>query len=422
MTNQSIDELHFIRAQVRDHLYQGIMPFWANHGIDHEYGGYLTNLDDQGNLIQADTDKYIVTQTRMIWGMSVFSELLPNARQYLDFAKQGADFFIRNFWDRECGGWGWRVKRDGSVIDSGKVMYGQSFAIYALAQYSLSTKDARGLDYASQTFDLMQKYCADTARGGYYENLEPDWQLSDPGFCAGDRKSLDIHMHLLEAFTTLAQASGLEIHRRKLQEVIDLILEFMIDYENGCGRNQFDLSFHPIPSIAIRRTWNAERKGEAVSDPIDTTSYGHNLELCWLLLRAGEILGQLPSKYSETLRLLGEHALRWGIDWEFGGVYRDGPHNGPALVHEKEFWQNAEALVGLLDCYLTLSDERYLKAFKLCWKFVNQHMINHKQGEWLTLVSRTGDPLWADLGNPWKACYHTGRAMHEVLKRLDRII
>jgi mannobiose 2-epimerase len=145
MIDEGSDELHLIRAQIWDHLYQEIMPFWANHGIDHEFGGYLTNLDAQGNLIKADMDKYIVTQTRMIWGMSVFSELLPDVHEYQEYARKGVDFFIHNFWDQDRGGWAWRVNRDGSMVDNGKVVYGQSFAIYALAQYTLSTKDPRGL-------------------------------------------------------------------------------------------------------------------------------------------------------------------------------------------------------------------------------------------------------------------------------------
>jgi hypothetical protein len=157
---------------------------------------------------------------------------------------------------------------------------------------TLATGDERGLDYAERTFDLLQRYCVDAARGGFYENLEPDWQLSPSGFCAGDRKSLDIHMHLLECLTVLAQASGKEIHRRRLEEVIHVILTHMIDPAHGCGGNQYDLAFNPIPAIAIRRTFNAEREGELVAAPTDTTSYGHNIELAWLLVRAGEILGK----------------------------------------------------------------------------------------------------------------------------------
>lgn len=419
MSEPSHTNLARIKAQVRQHLYEGIIPFWASRAIDHEFGGYLTCIDAAGNLTLDDTDKYIVTQTRMIWGLSAFSELLSGSHQYRDFAVQGVDFFIEHFWDHENGGWAWKVKRDGTLLDKGKVVYGQSFAIYALAQYTLSTEDPRGLEYAARTFDLLQKYCADTSRGGYYENLDPDWQLSAPGFCAGDRKSLDIHMHLMEAYTTLYQASGEEVHRRRLEEVMDVILRHMIDYAAGCGGNQFDLQFQPVPPIAIRRTWNAERKGDSVADLVDTTSYGHNVELAWLLVRAGEVLGKPRGTYAGIVKMLVDHTLAYGFDWERGGVYRDGPHIGPALVTDKEFWQNAEALVGLLDAYEILKDDRYLAAFSRLHEFVNRHMINHELGEWLMLVSREGKPLWPDIGNPWKACYHTGRAAIEVLKRIE---
>ena len=173
MNEEMRNVLMEIREQVQRHLLHGIIPFWLELGIDRVYGGYLTCFDALGRLDESDTNKYIVTQTRMIWGMSVFSTLLPPGNTCREAARQGVDFLIRHFWDTGCGGWYWKTDRHGKLLDDGKVVYGQSFAIYALAQYTLSTGDPRGLDYAGRTFDLLQKYCADTARGGYYENLEP---------------------------------------------------------------------------------------------------------------------------------------------------------------------------------------------------------------------------------------------------------
>lgn len=422
MTQNTKQRLSELRAELERHLTAGIIPFWAARGVDREYGGYLTCFDSAGRLDEKDTDKYIVTQTRMIWGFSLFHQLLPDDPSHREAAAQGVDFFIRHFWDKRYGGWHWKVRRDGSLLDDGKVVYGQSFAIYALATYTLATGDPRGLDYACHTFDLLQRYCADVARGGYYENLEPDWSLSPGGFCAGDRKSLDIHMHLMECFTVLAQASGEEIHRRRLQEVIDVILTHMIHPDSGCGRNQFALDFTPLPAIAIRRTWNAEREGAAIESPLDSTSYGHNVELAWLLVRAGEVLGKPRDAYLDVIRRLVDHALRYGLDTTYGGIYRDGPHEGPALVRDKEFWQNAEALVGFLDAYEITRDPRYLTAFEEVWAFADRYMINHDLGEWMTLVSESGEPLVTGIGNPWKACYHSGRSIYEAIRRLDMLL
>jgi len=418
MTNPKLETA---LSQLTTHLEEGLLPFWMQNGLDKQYGGYLTCFDAEGKP-EADTDKYIVTQTRMIWGMSAFARLYPARKELAEAARQGVDFFIDHFWDKAQGGWFWKTARDGTLIDGGKVVYGQSFGIYCLAEYTLATGDPRGLDYASQTFDLLQKYAADTARGGYYENLEPDWQVSAHGFAAGDRKSLDIHMHLMEAFTTLYAASGLEIHKRKLQEVIEIILTRMVHPVSGCGRNQFDLAFNPIPAINIRRTWNAERAtGQVIAQPTDTTSYGHNVELAWLLNRAAETLGLEVGHYNEVTRKLVDHSLKYGFDHELGGVYRDGPHEGPALVYDKEWWQNCEVLVGYLDAYEKLGDEKYLDAFLKTWAFDHTSMINHAIGEWRQLLDRNGKVLVGNIGNPWKAIYHSGRSVMESIERLKRL-
>ena len=259
-------------------------------------------------------------------------------------------------------------------------------------------------------------------RGGYYENLEPDWSLSEPGFAAGDRKSLDIHMHIMEAYTTLVQITGKEIHKRRLQEVIDIILKKMVNHEHGCGLNQFDLDFNPIPAINIRRTWNAERAtGETIEIPTDTTSYGHNVELAWLLDRAEEALGKPFGIYNEIVQKLVDHSLKYGFDYLLGGVYRDGTHNGPALVYDKEWWQNAEVLIGYLDAFERLEDEKYFNAFYKTWKFDYKYFIDENLGEWHQLLDKEGNVIVGDIGNPWKAIYHTGRSMLECSNRLQKL-
>jgi len=408
--------------EITNHLENEIIPFWEQNGIDKTYGGYLTCFDGEGKPANNDMDKYIVTQTRMIWGFSALARIYGR-QEYIDAAKQGVYFFLKYFWDEKFGGWYWKTKQDGTLLDGGKVVYGQTFAIYALSEYTLATKDPVGLVYAGKTFDLLQKYCTDTANGGYYENLERDWQLSEPGFAAGDLKSLDIHMHTMEAFTSLYECSGEEIHKRKLEEVIHVILTRMVDQKIGCGYNQFDISFHRKPAINIRRTWNAEREtGETISNPMDSTSYGHNVELGWLLNRAAEILKKPKDYYNAITKKLVDHALTYGYDHERGGIYRDGPHNGEAIVKDKEWWQNCEVLVGFLDSFEHFKEEKYVDAFIQTWEFDNKYMINHKVGEWMQLLKNDGEVIISQIGNPWKAFYHSGRAMMECKKRLEQLL
>lgn len=407
--------------EIREHLETGLLPFWLNNSIDREFGGYTTSFDRDG-LPAADTDKYIVTQTRMIWGFSTAYRYYKD-KKFLAAAAQGVDFLIQYFWDNQQGGWYWKVNRSGKCLDAGKVVYGQIFAIYALSEYTMATEDVRGLEYAKQTFDLLQKYCTDTTYGGYYENLERDWMLSGAGFEGGDIKSLDIHMHIMEAYTNLYLCSHEEIHKRKLKEVIEVIVDRMMDMEAGCGRNQFNRAFEVRPPRNIRRTWNAEREvGEALDKEIDSTSYGHNLEFVWLLQWAQKTIGEEKEEYDILSRKLLEHCLQYGYDKELGGVFRDGPHQGKPLVRDKEWWQNCEVLVGFLEGYERFADVRYREAFQQTWQFISKFMINHTVGEWKQLLNCQGEEIIGNIGNPWKGMYHTGRAMMECMIRLDRMI
>jgi mannobiose 2-epimerase len=415
------DALAATAAELERQLWDGIVPFWIDRAVDRVHGGYVTGYDDHGAADRRCADKYIVTQTRMIWGFAALAKLRPDDGRFRAACEQGIEFFVDRFWDGKHGGWRWRVARDGKPVDDAKLTYGQAFAVYALADAYMAIGSTKALDYASRTFDLLQRNAADNLRGGWLENLEADWKPCADGFDGGDRKSLDIHMHLMEAFTSLYQATGDTIHARRLDETIGVILKHMVNPASGAGGNQYDLDFKPLLPLAINRTWNAERHGETPPAKQDTTSYGHNLELGWLLSRADLALGRPRDHHRDAIEGLVHHALDFGVDWYNGGIFRDGPHHGPATVREKEFWQHAEALPGLLDAFLVTGDERCLDAFNVVWGFATRHMINPDLGEWRVLLSESGEIIDGSLGNPWKAFYHTGRALIESIDRIALI-
>ena len=53
-----------LATQYKDELMNHILPFWLECSQDHEYGGYFTCLDRQGNVF--DTDKFIWLQGREV--------------------------------------------------------------------------------------------------------------------------------------------------------------------------------------------------------------------------------------------------------------------------------------------------------------------------------------------------------------------
>lgn len=413
-------ELIQLKNEAKNHLVKELLPFWTSRMIDEKNGGYITHFDKMGNDTGED-EKSLIAQTRCLYTLSSAHRAGYGNGKLAELARHGVDFLIEKMWDKEHGGFFWMLDRKGNVKIDQKIIYGHSFAIYSLSEYTLATGDKRGIEYAEKVFDLLQKYCVDSMYGGYWEMFLRDWTLCGPDSQGGDRKTLDVHMHLMEAFTTLYECTGQDVHRRKLLEVIDLLLHRFIHPQYKTGIPQFYRDWSVAPQIKFDIIWGWDRFSEdgQKGNATDNTCYGHNAEFAWLLNHALEILKDDPKNFLDLFRTIYDHIIDNGIDYEFGGVFVEGPHSGGVYDHEKEFWQQAEVLIGLLDAVILLGDEKYLEAYKNVHRFVFDKVINKGVGEWYPLLTRRGEPIWTHMGHSWKINYHTVRAMIQSIKRME---
>lgn len=416
------NEILKLKKEAENHLVTELLPFWTTRMKDEVNGGYLTHFDKDGKDTGED-EKSLIAQTRCLYTISSAHRAGYGNGKYIALAKHGADFLIDKMWDSENGGFYWMMDRKGNVKIDQKIIYGHSFAIYSLSEYTLATGDPRGIEYAEKVFDLLQKYCADTMYGGYWEMFHRDWTLCGPGSQGGDRKTLDVHMHLMEAYTTLYECTGKDVHRRKLLEDIDLLINRIIHPLYKTGIPQFFKDWTVAPQIKFDIIWGWDRFSEEgqKGNATDNTCYGHNAEFGHLLLHALKILNLDTKPYLDLFRIIYDHTVDNGIDWEFGGVFVEGPHSGGVYDKEKEFWQQAEALIGLLDGVILFEDEKFSNAYENVHRFVLDKVVNKRVGEWYPLLSRRGDPIWTHMGHSWKINYHTVRAMIQSIIRLDRI-
>jgi len=417
------EEVIALKKELYDHLIGELLPFWTIRMIDKTNGGYITHFDKDGKDTGED-EKSLIAQTRSVYTLSSAHRAGYGDGKLAALAKHGVDFLIDKMWDREHGGFFWMMDRKGHVKIDQKIIYGHSFAIYSLSEYSFATGDVRGIEYAGKVFDLIQKYCVDSMYGGYWEMFHRDWTLCGPGSQGGDRKTLDVHMHLMEALTTLYECTGLDVHRRKLLEVIDILLYRIIHPVYKTGIPQFFKDWTLAPQIKFDIIWGWDRFPEdgQKSNVTDNTCYGHNAEFAWLLIHALSVLKISPDIYREVFRLIFDHTVNNGIDNEFGGVYVEGSHSGGVFDREKEFWQQAEVLIGMLDASIMFKDEKYWTAYKNVHRFVFDKFINKGVGEWFPLLTRKGEPVWTHMSHSWKVNYHTVRSMIQSIQRLDKIL
>jgi mannobiose 2-epimerase len=150
--------------------------------------------------------KGLIVNSRILW---TFSAVHRNSPQllYRNMAARAFDFVMNRFWDAEHGGAFWHLDHTGRVTDDSKKIYGQAFYIYALSEYHRAFGEPAALQRAVELFDLLERHAYDPQYGGYWEVRRRDWsEAADTRLSEKDmneKKSMNNHLHLLEAFTTL---------------------------------------------------------------------------------------------------------------------------------------------------------------------------------------------------------------------------
>ncbi|PYV90647.1 MAG: hypothetical protein DMG90_08905 [Acidobacteria bacterium] len=390
----------------RDSLQHTVLQFWIDHSRDKEFGGLLGQLDRKG-MPTGSGNKSVVLISRSLWSFSEAYRRYPDPA-YKEMAAECLKFLRDKMWDKQRGGYYFMVSREGNIVDSTKQLNPMSYVMEGLAEYALAFHDNQVAREALDLFDVIDEHAHDNQYGGYRIAFTEDWQwIKDykPGPNATGsfgRKSYDWHLGLVEALATLYGVTGDTRVASRLNELLDIFVTKIIDSKTGYGRYYFN------------DDWSVnDRDGDSKQ-----CEYGLDLEASWLIVEAAERVGRSQDARIRRARLaLVDHALRDGFDKEHGGVYRYGPAIGPAGNRDKEWWQQCEALVALLNSFQLTGDPKYRQAFDLQARYFTEHFVDHQYGEVYTAMFQDGRIDDEKVG-PWKAPYHVTRAFLEIISRL----
>ena len=385
---------------IENELNDNILPFWIEHTVDHENGGFYGAITNDLQ-IRNDVERSAVLTARILWTFSAAYQQFPRP-EYLQMAQRAYETLLKNFWDAEHGGIYWTVDKTGQPLNQRKQTYAQAFAIYGLAEYHAASGSSESLETAKKLFTLLENQAADPQFGGYIEARFHDWgELADMRLSALEPncpKSMNTLLHVLEAYTRLYQLWPDPKLRQALRDQLEIMQAHVIDHERG--------TFH----LFFERDWRV------ISDEI---SYGHDIEGSWLLLEAAEALGDEP-----LLTHIRLAAVKMATAVYENGRDSDGAiwyaANPSGLVDDnKHWWPQAEALVGFYNAYKLSGDIRFLGAVRQLWQVINEKFVDRKHGEWFKIIDRAGNPLLDHVKTgPWECPYHNARACLELLKRL----
>ncbi len=194
-------------AEVERHLFAELLPYWRQRGDDPPHGGFLTFFDREGRPT-GEHWKNLLAHSRMVYTFSsLHREGCDPEGSFLERAGRGWSSWGRISWTgRTAAGTGPRSTRRPARPQKNGLR--PHFRDPRASEYFLAAGDPAALRLAVETFALLKHQAADNLHGGWYEFFEEDWSHCPPGTGGGDSKSLDVHMHLMEALTNLWLAGG----------------------------------------------------------------------------------------------------------------------------------------------------------------------------------------------------------------------
>lgn len=376
-----------------------ILQWWTEHMMDgaRDFHGEMDAFDQ----IVPHAPKGLVMYSRILWTFSAAYQVEPR-ENYLTIAKRAYEGLLHQFQDEHLGGFFWSLGQTGKPLDKRKQLYGQAFALYGLTEYAAAAKLPEALDKAKEIFALLEGKGKDSLHGGYWEARADDWSgLEDMRLSEKDpnvAKSMNTHLHILEAYTRLAKEWPDEYVVHAIDHLLTLFKKYIIRHSTARQQLYFMADWTPVG---------------------DFESYGHDIEASWLLYEAACLPG-LEKRKSEfgDLALQMATATSAAIDSD-GGLFYEKDLANNHLSKEKHWWPQAEAMVGFFNAWEIGKEEIQLKRSWKAWEFIKESIRDRKNGEWFWGIDSDRKVLLLPKAGFWKCPYHNGRACLEIIKRIE---
>jgi len=409
-------ELVSYRQEFETELHN-IMEYWIRYSQDENTKGFHGAVDINNQTVP-DAPRSCVLTARILWTFAAAEIDFPG-RSYDQMAHRAYAMLKDHFQDSEHKGFYMDIDSELNPINTIKHTYAQAFVLYALAKYYEMTSYQEVLDLIQDFFGFLDNKAKDPDGPGYLEGFSKEWMLIEQNRMADDNdpKSMNTHLHLLEAYAAVYKVWPDDKVKTRLKELLLL-------FENSIIRRCCHLGIF------------FDKNFKETNSSREICSFGHDIEASWLILEAIDILGdwEMKDRLEATLIQMANNIYRLGMDQD-GGLFLESTRNGSHVRTNKHWWLQAEMLVGEMNSFTQTGSEKYWKLLKRTWRFIDRHVIDHDKGEWFTKVNRIGIPYYTEPADdpspyyrndwkidPWKCPYHNGRAMLELIERIDKLL
>jgi len=374
-----------LRRTYKELLLDGIVPFWARHGVDATHGGVLSCMEENGKPISGD--KYIWSQARWVWTCSALYNRIEKRPEFLQWARATIDFLLQHGRD-ERGRWLYHTTREGQPLEGAISIYSDCFAVYGFSEYCRAKRDPDLLAVARQTFASIQ------------ERIEsPDFSETAPYKLPPNRRNHGVPMILTEVAGELARTTNDDAIASVADDYAGRVMNHFVRPARKCVLEFLDRNYQEVPAP----------EGAFIMP-------GHAIESMWFIMHRARARGERSG--SKTIRDAVE-VLRWhlekGWDPEHGGIFLGlDAEGGPPLMPNSEtklWWPHTEALYALLLARELTGESWCEKWFDQVYEWSFSHFSMPDVGEWRQRLDRAGKPITSVVALPVKDPFHLPRAL-----------
>ena len=134
-----------------------VIPFWIDHSIDKQYGGFLTCLDRTGEVY--DGQKQMWMQWREVYMFAALYNSKFRKMEFLKFAEDGFDFLFKHGRNQH-GKFAYLLDRSGKILSEtagGFEVFTGSFAAIGAAELFAATGNPKYEDESLQGILLLPR-------------------------------------------------------------------------------------------------------------------------------------------------------------------------------------------------------------------------------------------------------------------------
>ncbi len=381
-----------LAQQYKSELLDRVMPFWMEHSIDKEMGGYFTCLERDGEVF--DTDKFVWLQGREVWMLATLYNKVEKKAEWLEAAIQGAEFLKRHGHDGNLN-WYFALDREGHPLVEPYNIFSYTFAVIAFGQLALATGNEEYADIAKRTFDIVLSKV---------DNPKGRWSKAAPG--ARELKSFALPMILCNV--------ALEIEPLLDKDFLDRTIA-------TCVHEVMDVFYRPELGLIVEHLGTDGQLVDCMDGRL--LNPGHAIEAMWFIMDLGKRLGD--KALIEKAVQIALQEVEYGWDKQYGGIFYFMDRLGHPLQQlewdQKLWWVHIETLITMIKGYELTGNEKCLEWFERVHEYVWSHFMDPEHPEWFGYLNRRGEVLLTLKGGKWKGCFHVPRGLMQVWQSLERI-